>query len=653
MPPVFSKFVAIVCLLGTYSAIAWGDEAEKLQKWKGAFNEKILPILQSRCLECHRGDKAEGELNLEKFSSGEEAAANLDLWERVGKRIRLKEMPPEGSPQLDDPQKSTFHQWLDAHPKPDLCSKLATDETQAWYRGFVMSRRLTRTEYLNAVRDVTGIAVDSQFEIPSDGSGGEGFDTNGDSLFTSPIHIEQYLAVATDVIDRAVTAPKQSNDSRLSDASLTGFSVVAPGKQPGGNELTDIQAAELTLRIFARRAWRRPIDDEETGRLLQLFDAGLQQSSDYSLAIREPLKAILVSPNFLFVVETEAAEGGVQRLTPHQLATRLALFLWSSIPDAELLARADAGELDTPEQVIAETRRMLKDPKARYLGENFGLQWLGLANLLTSVRPDAEIYPQYNAELAADLREEAIQTIANVFREDRSLRNLIDAPYIYANGKLAQHYGLQLPTDSGWQKIDVSDQRRGGVLTLGATLMNTSYPRRTSPVLRGRWLLEDVLGSQVPPPPPNVPALEDSVADQTASLRDRLELHRKNPECASCHNRMDPLGFGLENFDALGRWRDADRDHPIDASGTLPSGEKFNGPGELKQLVLRRAQEFEKHFVKKLLGFALGRELNKFDHCVIDDSLKALQEQEHRAGSVIETIVVSYPFQHRYFKAAK
>jgi len=275
-----------------------------------------------------------------------------------------------------------------------------------------------------------------------------------------------------------------------------------------------------------------------------------------------------------------------------------------------------------------------------------------LTRFLSGIKPDREVYPSHNDQLSSDLQLEAVRFVSTVFREDRSLLDLIDANYVVINGNLAQHYGLDLPADAPWQRFETSDRRRGGVITLGATLMSASYPRRTSPVLRGRWILEEVLGGQVPPPPPNVPALEDAVTEQATTLRERLELHRKNPDCASCHNRMDPLGFGLENFDGLGRWRENDQGLVIDSSGQLPSGERFQGPEELKKILLNRAAEFDLHVVRKLLGFALGRELNKFDECVIKDSLDRLNAENHRASAVIETIVLSYPFQHRYFKAA-
>jgi len=632
------------------NSLLLADEAEQTKQWEANFEQDILPIIRDRCVECHSGDEPDGGFDVAQFSSGELVTKKLDAWIEVGKRLRLKEMPPEGSPQLNDDQKGKFHQWLDAQPKQDLCSQLATDQTQAWYRGFVMSRRLTRTEYLNAVRDLIGIPIGSQIEIPSDGSGGEGFDTNGDSLFTSAIHIEQYLQGASTSINAALptSVPVGDDEPTISIRAARERLLVAI---PSDN-LSELAAAKTVIAAFARRAWRRPIMDDEVARLLLLFDPVKQQGGGFVEAIRDPLKAILVSPHFLFVVESETPEGGVQRLTQHQLATRMALFIWSSVPDDELLRQADEGILDTPEQIVAQTRRLLADSKAIALGENFGMQWLGLTRFLSGVKPDQEVYPEYNDQLSRDLHQEAVRFVSTVFREDRSLLDLIDASYVVVNGNLAQHYGLNLPADAPWQRFETSDRRRGGVITLGASLMTASYPRRTSPVLRGRWILEEVLGGQVPPPPPNVPALEDAVAEKATTLRERLELHRKNPDCASCHNRMDPLGFGLENFDGLGRWRESDQGLAIDSSGQLPSGEKFQGPEELKKILLNRAGEFERHLVKKLLGFAIGRELNKFDECVIKDSLDRLNAENHRALAVIETIVLSYPFQHRYFKAA-
>jgi len=623
------------------------DEAsdkEAMVAWGQRYESEVLPLMRDFCLECHNGAEAEAVFDLAKFSRGDEATEKPDIWDEVGKRVRKREMPPEGSPQPNDEQRGVLNRWFDSRPKRDLCSQMATDDTKAWYRGYVMSRRLTRTEYLNAIRDATGVTVPATLEIASDGSGGEGFDTNGETLFTSPIHIEQYVYVASSVVETMITGERR-------DAALR-QRVVWP------DEHTDAaSAAKQTIATFARHAWRRPIEEHEVNSLVALFDASMNDSindytppgDQYAGAISQPLVAILVSSHFLFVVERDRDLGGVQRLSPHELAMRLSLLIWSSIPDDELLDAADANTLDTDEQVIAQTKRMLADSRSRAIGENFGLQWLALSNFMTSTRPDAELYPQFDSRLAGDMREEAIRLVSGIFTEDRPLSDLIDAPYAILNGPLAAHYGIELPADAPWQTVPIVDRKRGGVLTLGATLVTASYPRRTSPVLRGRWLLEEIMGDRVPPPPPNVPALEEVVSDRPTSLRERLELHRTNPDCASCHNRMDPLGFGLENFDAIGRWRDDDSGVAIDASGKLPSGESFVGPAELKQIMMNRFGDFERHFVKKFVGFALGRELNEFDQCVIDRCVERLGQNDHRSSIVIQSIVTSYPFQHRYF----
>lgn len=635
---------------------ASADEAEQqLAQWKAMFEEKIQPILESRCIECHSGDEAEGEFDLAKYADGDAAAEKLDAWDRVAKRIRLNEMPPQGSPQLSDPQKGDFYRWIDSRPAQDLCNQLATDETQSWYRGHVMSRRLTRTEYANAVRDLVGLDLPPGVELPSDGGGGEGFDTTGDALFTSPIHLENYLAAADQLIELAVPDVAPAAAEKNAGAPSTAVSrsrqqilVAVPSES-----ITETDAAREVIRRFARRAWRRPPTESEVQRLLSLFEAARSSGAEFVAAVRQPLKAVMVSPHFLFVVESEPEEGGVQRLSPHQLAMRLSLFIWSSIPDEDLLAAADSGAIHDPQVLKEQVRRMLADPRARALGENFGLQWLGLAHFATTAAPDAELFPEFSPALASDMREEAIRLVTHIFTDDRPLLELLDADYVHANGVLASHYGLDLPRDAPWQQVSLADRQRGGVVTLAAVLTSASYPRRTSPVLRGRWILEEILGSRVPPPPPGVPSLEEISAEEgDLTFRERLELHRAKPECASCHDRMDPLGFGLENFDAIGRWRNEAEGHPVDAVGKLPSGETFSGPEELKQVLLKRQDEFQRHFIRKLLGFALGRSLNKFDDCVIDDCMKALAENEMRSAVIIEVIASSYPFQHRYFKSA-
>ena len=648
----------VLCVSCSASGVRADELEAKVARWKKDYEARVLPIIRERCQQCHNAEKSEGELDLSKFATGDQAYEAADAWERVARRIRLNEMPPQGSPGLNDRQKGTFQKWVDTRPNQDLCSQLASEETQSWYRGYVMSRRLTQLEYRNAVRDLLGQSLPVGEEPPVDGAGGEGFDTVGDSLFTSTLHTEAYLLLADQLVDRALPAGRMeqwlSGVGEQSGGVLRGLLSESQWRlldTAASADAAGVQSAvQQLIAGFARRAWRRPPTEEEVTRLQQLFAASLPRLSSVLESVRQPLKAVLVSPHFLFVVETEPDETGVLPLTGHQLATRLALFLWSSVPDEELLAAADAGVLADDRQYRQQIRRMLADSKSAGLGENFGLQWLGLRNF-GGVVPDAEVYPQYSELLAGDLREEAVQFVSGVFRENRPLTDLLAADYVVVNGRLAQHYGLSLPADADWQRVVVADGRRGGAATLGAVLTAASYPRRTSPVLRGRWILDELLGTPVPPPPPGVPPLDQSVAESgSQTLRQRLELHRQKPECASCHDRMDPLGFGLENFDGIGRWRESDAGQSIDAAGRLPSGEQFAGPAELKAVLLGRKDDFLNHFSRKMLGFALGRELNKFDACVVETSVKKLQENGFQSQILIEEIACSYPFRNRYYK---
>lgn len=632
------------CVFFSAPSHADGDEYdEKIAKWKKTYEEQILPIIEARCVQCHRGEKIEGEFDLGRFANSDAAVEAGDAWERVARRIRLNEMPPQGSPGLNDQQKGRFQRWVDSRPGQDLCRQLASEETQSWYRGHVMSRRLTQTEYRNAVRDLTGLELLPNEVPPSDGAGGEGFDTTGDALFTSTIHLESWLMAADRLIERAIPDDPSASapDSPTAVNMIVGRTTISRDNAPD------------VIRYFARRAWRRPVSDDEVERLMGLFNRSHERTGSLMAALREPLKAILVSPHFLFVVETEPGEAGVMQLAPHQLATRLALFLWSSVPDEELLRSADSGQILDEDHYRLQIRRMLAHPSSRALGENFGLQWMGLRNF-GDVQPDPLVFAEYNPDLANDMREEAIGFVTSVFRDNRPLTDLISANDIYVNGRLAKYYGIDLPDNAPWQTVAVTDGRRGGVITMAGVLTAASYPRRTSPVLRGRWILDELLGTPVPPPPPNVPALDESEADiNSFTLRQRLEQHRQRTECASCHDRMDPLGFGLENFDGIGRWRNEDSGVAIDSAGQLPSGETFSGPAELKSVLMNRSGDFRRHFVRKLLGFALGRELNKFDVCVIDSSLKKLDEHENRSHVLIEEIAMSYPFQYRYYRESE
>ncbi|BBO30491.1 DUF1592 domain-containing protein [Lacipirellula parvula] len=629
------------------------------------FALKVRPIVEHHCLPCHDGAESDGGLNLAPYATSADALAAPLVWEQVMARVNLHEMPPEGSDQLNDEKRSTLVHWIAAHRRvEDDCHKLATDGNQSFYPGHVMSRRLSRSEYNNTIRDLTGLDLRPADAFPSDGSGGEGFDNTGDTLFVSPVLLEQYLLAATRVLDVALPEreemtndetrmTKENGEGSSSPHSSFGFrhSSLSSSLTFPTADLPPHAAARQSLAAFARRAFRRPLADDELQRLMTLFDRAQTRGDAYLPSLKLALKAVLISPHFLFLVEPEPETEGVYPLGHHQLAARLSYFIWNTMPDDELAQLADAGKLHDEAVLRDQIRRMLADPKARGLADSFATQWLNIGALGSTVKPDAERFPEFDAQLAADMRAEASGLVETILREDRSLLDLVDADYAVLNDRLAAHYGLPPVEGSELRRVPLNDRRRGGVLGLGAVLTTTSLPLRTSPVLRGKWVLEEVLGASVPPPPPNAGVLpEDDRLHDGLTLRQRLEQHRTNPECAACHQRMDPLGFGLECFDATGRWRHHNAGQPIDSSGTLPDGQTFNGPAELKQVLLTRRGEFLHNVTRKMLGYALGRGLSQFDDCVVRETVKSLEANDCRSSVLVEQIAMSYPFRHRYAK---
>jgi hypothetical protein len=613
-----------------------------------SFEKDVHPILVENCMACHNPDKKKGDLDLSPFATADKALTAQEIWRDVADRMRAKDMPPrKAKTQPSDDDRKTILAWIEGHIAKGAegdCTKIATDKTQKFYRGYVMSRRLTRAEYDNTIRDLIGIDFHLAGDLPEDGSGGEGFDTDGDTLFTSAISMEKYLAAANKVMD-AVLGDTGAASPQI-EAARARILVATPSEQ-----LPDRPAARRVIEQFTSRALRRPPAEAEIDRLVGLFDRARQRGDSYESSLRYALKAVLISPNFLFLVEPQPSDEGVYRLGDYQLATRLSYFLWSSMPDEELFSLAAQDRLHDPEVLRQQVRRMIRDPRSAALGENFAQQWLAIQSLGGPVRPDPKRFPEFDDDLASRERQEVALFFNSIITEDHSLLELIDADYTFANDRLAKLYGIGGVSGSEMRRVTLPNRDRGGVLGMAAVLTSTSYPLRTSPVLRGKWVLEQLLGDRVPPPPPTAGQLPpDDHQNDGLTFRQRLEKHRSNPECASCHSRMDPLGFGLENFDAIGRWRATQAGEPIDASGVLPNGEKFAGPRELKDVLLKRKDDFLRNFSRKMLGYALGRGLNRFDECVINDAMKALQANDDRPSSLIETIVLSAPFQYRYAK---
>ncbi|HEV8260176.1 MAG TPA: DUF1592 domain-containing protein [Burkholderiales bacterium] len=409
------------------------------------------------------------------------------------------------------------------------------------------------------------------------------------------------------------------------------------------------QCATKILASLARRAYRRPVKKNDLKPLIRLFAEGRRDGGSFDSGIEMALRAILVSPDFLFRVDHDpkgSAPGTVHRVGDFELASRLSFFFWSSIPDEELLRLAGQGRLRDPAILNRQVSRMLADSRAKALVDNFAGQWLRLRNL-AEWRPDPDKYPGFDPPLREAMQRETELFFDYIVREDRSLVELLDAGYTFVNERLAAHYGIPGVRGSYYRRVDLDGPTRGGILTQGSVLTVTSYPTRTSPVLRGKWILENVMGAPPPPPPPVVPALADNVSASPKNLREALEKHRADAGCASCHARLDPLGFALENYDAVGKFRTSEGGGEIDASGSLPGGITVRGAGDLKKVLLDRRDEFVECFAEKLLTYALGRGLEHYDFPAIRQIRRDAARNEYRFSSLAFAIVNSVPFQMR------
>jgi Protein of unknown function (DUF1592)/Protein of unknown function (DUF1588)/Protein of unknown function (DUF1587)/Protein of unknown function (DUF1585)/Protein of unknown function (DUF1595) len=436
------------------------------------------------------------------------------------------------------------------------------------------------------------------------------------------------------------------------------FNVQGPGETASREKIfvchptaqTEEQAcAEKIIAGLARRAYRRPITADDMPQLVALYKQGAE-TGGFESGVRLALQKILVSPEFLFRVELDPANlpvGGVHRISDIELASRLSFFLWSSIPDDELLGVAERGELSNPAMLEKQVRRMLADPRAESLVKNFAGQWLFLRNV-AGIQPDTSAFPSFDENLRLAFEQETELVLQNELRQDRPVAELLTTDYTYVNQRLAEHYGIKGVYGSEFRRIKVDDPRRQGLLGQGSIMTVTSYPDRTAPTIRGKWVLEQLLGTPPPPPPPNVPALKDDSAVKVLTMRQRMEEHRASPQCAVCHRIMDPIGFALENFDGVGRWRDfagEEGTEKIDSSGVLPDGTPFDGPVGLRKILVSQKEMFVETFTERLLTYALGRGVEQYDRPVIRRIVREATPDDQKWSAIILGIVKSKPFQ--------
>jgi hypothetical protein len=651
--------LTVVLLAGVFLPHSWTGAQQEQTQPKAvtkppAFMETVRPLLKTYCFSCHNTNKQKAGINLEKYESDLETLDALEVWEKVGQRIGAKEMPPPERKQPGDDERQTLLAWV-KHVKESQISydKMTKEQLERALAGPTLSRRLSRTEYNNTLRDLFGLDLHAGDLLPSEGGGGEGFDNAGATLFTTPVLMEKYIEAADLVLNTLLPAakgkaePSSKLEAEKLDEVRRNLVIAAPGP-----DVTPREAARKVLNSFVPRAFRRPLAEKEIDRYLGLFDMAAKRGDSYEQSLKLALKGVLVSPSFLFLMETPPEKAGVYRLDHYETASHLSYFLWGTMPDDDLLQLAKDGKLQDEKVLREQVQRMMRDPRTRGLADGFAAQWLGIRPLGGTIRPDAKLFPEFDEELAAAMREETLLCFNTIIHEDRSVLEILDADYTFVNERLAALYKIDGVKGTQMQRVKLTDPARGGVLGQAGILTVTSFPHRTSPVLRGRWILEELLGTEIPPPPPDVPVLNERKKDDKGeTIREKLEKHRSKAECAVCHSRMDPLGFGLESLDVLGRRRTEVNGKPIDSVGVLPSGEKFDGPVELKKLLLeKRRTEFLRNISRKMLGYALGREIKRADMKVVNDCVQALEQGEFRASRLLETIALSYPFAHRYQK---
>jgi hypothetical protein len=611
-------------LLGSFPPGDLGAQAQPATL-DDAFKAKVQPLLGKYCLKCHGapGQKAKAELDLNRYSGEKSVQDNRKIWKEILTKLYTREMPPEDAkPQPSADERATMTDWVET-----VLNKL--DATGPRSPGRVVARRLNRFEYSNTIRDLLGVEFNAAADFPSDDIG-YGFDNIGDVLSLPPLLMEKYVAASKKIVGEAITG---KDKDRL-------IFIARPDEKKPKRD-----AAKEILAKFLPRAFRRTVLPDELERFVKLFDVSDKQEATFDAAMKLPLRAALISPHFLFRIELDMGGGldGVYPISDFEFASRLSYFLWSSMPDDELLEQAKRGGLRAPKTLEAQVTRMLKDPRSHALAEHFTVQWLQIRRLETAKFS----LPGFDDDLRRSMVQEAVLFFEALLKEDRSLLEMIESNFTYVNDRLARHYGLSATVGRDFQKVTLTDPRRGGVLTMAAVLAATSDPNRTSPVKRGKWILESILGTPPPPPLPDAANLKDDASVSGLNMRQRMEQHRANPVCASCHAKMDPIGFGFENYDAIGAWRDRDGTAMLDTSATLPDGKSFKGPVELKAILKAKKADFIRCLTEKMLTYAMGRGVEYFDGRSVSEIGDQVARGEYKFSTLVMGIAKSYPFQNR------
>ena len=624
-----SLILSLLVLTGFLSVKAKSmDESALRADAQKVFKEKVGPFVKKYCTRCH-GSRPKAGINLQSALNNPIGASAALHWKKAMVNVKVHDMPPEDASKIpSDEERRQFIEWI------GKIKYLVPRDP-----GPFVIRRLTKTEYANTLRDFYGVDSSIADSLPKEVEG-EGFLNS-----ISPLQSELFLGIANKVIAQVV-----SPEGKVPTAVQKRLFGETPTE---GSDLR--KAARGVASSLARNAYRRPTTEAELDVLADVYDLARDNDLNHSAALGLMLKAVLVSPQFLFITpagEPESTES-IVLLDDHQLASRLSYLLWSAPPDAELAALADKSELHKLEVLRAQVNRLLKDARSRALFDGFGTQWLRL-NELDGQMFDPKIFPDMTPALRTAMMNEARLFFGSIVSENQNVVRFVDSDYTFLNEPLAKVYGLeQSVLGAKMRRVKLTNVNRGGILGMPATLAATSFPNRTSPVRRGVWVLEQVLGERVPPPPPDIPELEEQDHKEVGrlTLRQRTELHQTEATCANCHKVLDPIGFGLENFDAIGRWREKnDEGVVIDSAGKLPSGKYFSTPAELKGLLAEREGDLARNLTERLMAFALGRQLEGYDDVVIDQLMVKIAEDDYRVRTIITEVITSYLFTHRRVK---
>ena len=607
-------------------AIALMVPASLLPAADGYSAARAREFLDRHCQQCHQGEAAQAKFRTDDLAGVESFRLHPAAWTKVAARVSNNEMPPTGASQPAPDERASFIEWVEATWRSQAC---AADLTPSPNR----VRRLNRDEYSATVRDLFDIQIDVSEMFPIDGPGGEGFDNAAETLFISPLLAEKYVDIAKFVVDAA--SKEFKSRQRLFIA------------RPAGS-ITEPVAARRILARFLPLAFRRPVDDSTVGEYVRLFRRARRQGLDFEPAVFFAIRSALVSPSFLFHVSAARDDPALRH---YALASRLSYFLWGSMPDELLFDIAAAGRMDDPAVLERLVPRMLRDSRVLEFSTRFTEQWLRTRELEGDRGPDPALFPEYaqDAELRGDIKLQPVFFFREVLRENWSLLHYLDSDGTVLTTPLINHLGIPLKKkqdgkNPNWMELPEGSVR-GGLLGMPAVAAVTSHAHRTSPVLRGVWVLDSLLGTPPPPPPPDVPDLEDpSATAPSGSVRELLVAHSASTACASCHQRIDPLGFALERFDVLGRWREAGEGIQLDSSGQLPDGTEFDGPTELKGLLLDRKKLFLRNIAKRMLGYALGRGLTSADSCAVETIVEGVERDGYESWSLVRQVVLSAPF---------